>query len=173
MIVRIFLVVMALVSIANAARDLPKLWVLTLPAADFLRVDGQVVSTDKYVDHIPGQEGRPSSALHLYAVRFAYSADGVARTADSMSPVCSYCERNVVRRVTGQDPDVIAAGMPVPVYVRRSDPGQAFLELPRRSDFWSRLRMASLWLVVFPAFALWVAKIWPHGSTKNDENNHV
>ncbi len=171
MIMRGFMLALAVGSMYAGTRNLLTYRALLQPVSAFVKVEGQVQGTDLRIEQLPGDGPAASTTLRLYAVSFNYTVGGVERKGARVSPSCESCERDVVRRATGREPEALAAGTPVAVYVLQSDPAQGFLELPQRSDFWRALRMALLWLVGIPAFAFFFAKSWPTGPTHNDEND--
>ena len=168
LLVKIFLGSLSLLAIANGIDELKKLPTLLLPASAFARINGQVLGVMMKVDHTPGHAESVGTTRRLYAVEFSYRAGQVSRRGNALSPICSYCERNDVVRITGRHPEALNKGTPVTVYVRTSQPEQAFLELPRNEDIRHQVLWTLLWLVGFPIFAYLLSKAWDHATPTTD-----
>lgn len=167
-VVKVFLTALSLFAIAAGIDELKKLPVMLLPASDFARVDGQVLEVSMKIDRTPGHAENVGTSVRLYAVEFSYVAGNVRRRGNALSPICSYCKREDVVRITGRQPEALEKDGKVDVYVRTSHPDQAFLEMPRAEDLRHQILWTLLWLVGFPIFAYLLSKAWDHATPTTD-----
>jgi len=152
MIRRYFLTVIALFSLFAGFDNLRKLQTLSLPATAFVATEGVIRATATSVDHNPGYEGG-SFNTRVFSVTFEYDVGGAKRSSNWVSPVCSLCPAAVVVRATGVRPSQLAQGTRVTVYKLKEDESVAYLETPRREDYWQQLGVVVVWLFLVPGFA--------------------
>ena len=163
MIARFFGIALALCAVFAGLGELPKLRVLLLPATEFMRVEGETLGVTSMVDSNPGHAALAGTNARVFAVEFKYAIGNAIRTANTMSPVCVYCDGARVMRITGKSPSALATGTKVAVYVAQSRPDTAYLELPQRQDVRDQVLWLVLWLIVAPIFAIAVS--WHFGSS--------
>jgi hypothetical protein len=129
-----------------------QLWVANNPASAFIEVPGNVVEViRRVVSDLPGRD-----AEHLAELQFAYSYAGNTYRSNTFSPLCTYCAPQDVFNTIGERPSLINPGRIVKVFVKRSDPKVAYLNLPNSSELVKQLLFTLLFLLVGPAFAYWM-----------------
>ena len=125
MIARLFGIALALFSVFAGIDELQKLRVLLLPTTEFVRVEGETVGVTSMIDRNPGHAGLAGTNTRVFAVEFKYAIGNAIRTANTMSPYCTFCEGARVVRITGNSPSALEEGTKVTVYVAQSKPGMA------------------------------------------------
>lgn len=167
MIVRTLVIIFAIVSIYLGVDNLQKLNAMRVPASEFEQIDGSVALIVHDVDNNPGYVVNGSYNKQLIQITFSYIWDGVERSADSISPICSRCEAHHVLRMTGLKPAELVTGALVKVYVMKSDPAKAYLALPTSGEQQSQMWTVFLWLIFAPAMCLLFYKL--EGSGKRPD----
>lgn len=167
MIVRTLTVIFAIISIYLGISNLQQLNVMRIPDTEFEQIDGTVVLMVHGVDDNPGYVVTGGFNKQLIQITFSYIVNGVERTADTISPICSRCEAHHVLRMTGLKPNELVPGTPIRVMVSKTDVNKAYLALPTSGEKQSQMWTVFLWLIFAPCMALLFYKL--EGSSKRPD----
>ncbi|MFZ6708228.1 hypothetical protein [Undibacterium sp. TC9W] len=169
MIVRTLVVICAIVSIYFGIDNLQKYRTMRVPVSEFEQVDGNLVLMVHEVDNNPGYVVNGSFNKQLLKLTYSYNFNGMERSTDTISPICTVCEAKHVLRMTGLKPAELVPGAPLKVYVSSTDPNKAYLALPASGELQSQMWTVFLWLVFAPAMCLLFYKLEGSGK-KPDED---
>ncbi|MBI3729663.1 MAG: hypothetical protein HY254_15185 [Burkholderiales bacterium] len=167
MIVRTLVVICAIISIYFGIDNLQKLNAMRIPVSEFEQTDGSLVLLVHEVDNNPGYVVNGSFNKQLLQLTYSYNLNGVERTSDTISPICTRCEAKHVLRMTGLKPAELVPGAQLKVYVSSSDPAKAYLALPTSGEQQSQMWTVFLWLIFAPAMCLLFYKL--EGSGKGPD----
>ncbi|PXX39952.1 hypothetical protein [Undibacterium pigrum] len=171
MIVRTLVVICAIISIYFGIDNLQKLHTMRIPVSEFEQVDGTLVLLVHEVDNNPGYVVNGSFNKQLLQLTYSYNLNGVERTTDTISPICTRCEAKHVLRMTGLKPAELVVGAALKVYVSSTDPNKAYLALPTSGEQQSQMWTVFLWLFFAPAMCLLFYKL--EGSGKKPDEDPV
>lgn len=169
MIVRTLVVICAIISIYFGIDNLQKLNTMRIPVSEFEQVDGNLVLMVHDVDNNPGYVVNGSFSKQLLQLTFSYYLNGVERTTDTISPICTRCEAKHVLRMTGLKPAELVPGATLKVYVSLSDPAKAYLALPSSGEKQSQMWTVFLWLIFAPAMCLLFYKLEGSGKRPDED----
>ena len=124
------------------------------PRSSFDAVHGKLIDIVKHDSG--GDAVQPSQLVEL---RFSYEANGDVLTSATFSPLCTYCRPATVDRFTSKSSSQIQIGMDVVVYVKRSDPAIAYLQLPSTADLLVQAGICAFCLLFAPAFIFWYSQV--------------
>ncbi|MFZ6742092.1 hypothetical protein ACO0LC_02590 [Undibacterium sp. JH2W] len=169
MIVRSLMVIFAIISIYFGIDNLQKLNAMRVPVSEFEQVDGNLVVMVHDVDNNPGYVVNGSFNKQLLQLTFSYNLNGVERTTDTISPICTRCEAKHVLRMTGLRPDELIPGAPLKVYVSSSDPNQAYLALPTSGEQQAQMWTVFLWLIFAPGMCMLFYRLEGKGKRPDED----